>query len=210
MSASQEGDPALLARRLADLDPALTPLAARFDAYLTLLRRWNRVHNLTAIDDYAAMVDKHLLDSLVCLPHLRRPRVLDVGSGAGVPGLVWALADATLACTLLEPRKKRAVFLRQAVIELQLANVEVLCCRSEEVPGPGRWDTIASRAFGDISRFWNATNHLHTPGTQLMLLKGRATAAELEIARQHDPSARLVPLHVPRLAGERHLLLIGL
>jgi 16S rRNA (guanine527-N7)-methyltransferase len=206
MSASLDGDPALLANRLANLDPAFAPLAPRFAAYLTLLRRWNRVHNLTAIDDYTEMVDKHLLDSLVCLPHLCRPRVLDVGSGAGVPGLVWALADSTLACTLVEPRKKRTAFLRQAVIELHLGNVEVLCCRSEEIPGPGRWDTIASRAFGDFERFWRATRQLHAPGSRLLMLKGRATPAELAFARDRNPAARLVPLQVPGVIAERHVL----
>lgn len=210
MSEIGSDEPAYLARRLADLDPSFAPLAPRFDAYLTLLQRWNRVHNLTAIDDYAAMVDKHLLDSLVCLPYLRGTRVLDVGSGAGIPGLVLAIADATRQYTLVEPAQKRALFLRQAVIELSLSHVEILKCRAEQIPGPGRWDTIVSRAFGDLDRLFTATQTLHVPGVRLVLMKGRRPDAELAAARERGFDAQLVALHLPGLAAERHLVLVDL
>lgn len=203
-------DPDLLARRLGELEPGLSALAPRLDAYLDLLQRWNRIHNLTAIDSYPEMIDKHLLDSLVCLPHLRRDRVLDVGSGAGVPGLIWAIADTSLALTLVEPTRKRALFLRQAVIELDIANTEILNCRVEQVAGPGRWDTIASRAFGDLDRLYQATRPLHAPGVRLLLLKGRRPDTELAAAHATGLRPELIPLHIPGLDAERHLLVLDL
>ena len=120
---------------------------ARFERYLDLLEKWNRVYNLTAIRSRERMVTHHLLDSLAILPHVKGPRVLDVGSGAGLPGIPLAIANAELRVTLLDSNHKKTAFLHQAVAELALKNAAVEAERVESWQTGARFETIVSRAF---------------------------------------------------------------
>jgi 16S rRNA (guanine527-N7)-methyltransferase len=183
--------------------------AERLERYLALLEKWNRVYNLTAIREPERMATHHVLDSLAILPHVRGPRVLDVGSGAGLPGIPLAIARPALAVTLLDSSHKKAAFLQQAVAELGLAHCTVATARVESWPTDARFETIVSRAFADLGEFVAASARLLAPGGVIAAMKG---------VHPHDEIARLpsgfrvrevAKLHVPLLDAERHLVLVA-
>ena len=182
--------------------------------YVALLAKWNRTYNLTAIRDPLAMVQNHLLDSLAVLPHLplstAEARVADVASGAGLPGIPLALARPRWRVALVESNQKKAAFLRQAAIELGLANVEVHEGRVETWQAPIRFAVVISRAFATLAEFVAACRHLVAAHGVLAAMKGKRPDDEL-LALPHDVRCRAVlAVHVPFLAAERHLVLCEL
>jgi 16S rRNA (guanine527-N7)-methyltransferase len=179
-----------------------------FERYLALLEKWNRVYNLTAIREPERMVTHHLLDSLAILPHVRGPRVLDVGSGAGLPGIPLAIAAPELAVTLLDSSHKKAAFLQQAVAELQLANATVVTARVESWPTDARYDTIVSRAFADLGEFVSAAARLLAPGGIAAAMKGVHPHDEIERLPAGFRVRQILKLGVPLLDAERHLVLV--
>jgi 16S rRNA (guanine527-N7)-methyltransferase len=183
--------------------------AATLERYLDLLEKWNRVYNLTAIRERSRMVTHHLLDSLSVVPHLRGPNVLDVGSGAGLPGIPIAIAQPALRVTLLEANQKKSAFLTQAVGELRLANVTVVTERVESWRTAARFDTIVSRAFADLGEFVAAAGRLLAPRGVIAAMKGVHPYEEIERLPQGYRVLEVVRLAVPGLAAERHLVLAG-
>ena len=181
---------------------------AGLERYLALLEKWNRVYNLTAIREPERMVTHHLLDSLAILPHVRGPRVLDVGSGAGLPGIPLALASPELAVTLLDSSHKKAAFLQQAVAELQLANATVVTARIESWQSDARYDTIVSRAFADLGEFVAAAARLLAPGGTIAAMKGVHPHDEIERLPPGFRVRQVLALEVPLLDAERHLVLV--
>jgi 16S rRNA (guanine527-N7)-methyltransferase len=199
-----------LERELAVPDLKLTDAqSAALDRYLDLLEKWNRVYNLTAIRDRGRMVTHHLLDSLVVSPHLRGPRVLDVGSGAGLPGIPLAIANPALQVTLLESNRKKSAFLTQAVAELQLANAAVVTERVEAWQTDQRFDTIVSRAFAELGEFVALSGRLLAPDGILAAMKGVHPFEEIERLPQGFRVREVIPLSVPGLDGERHLVVVS-
>lgn len=182
---------------------------ATLERYLDLLEKWNRVYNLTAIRERSRMVTHHLLDSLAVLPHVRGPRVLDVGSGAGLPGIPLAVASPALHVTLLESNHKKSAFLTQAVAELQLANVQVVAERVESWQTETRFDTIVSRAFAELGEFATLAGRLLAPQGVLAAMKGVHPFEEIERLPQGYRVQQVVRLRVPGLDAERHLVLMG-
>lgn len=180
---------------------------AALERYLDLLEKWNRVYNLTAIRDRARMVTHHVLDSLSILPHLRGPNVLDVGSGAGLPGIPIAIARPALRVTLLEANQKKSAFLTQAVGELRLANVTVVTERVESWHTATRFDTIVSRAFADLGEFVAAAGRLLAPQGVIAAMKGVHPYEEIERLPHGFRVREVVRLAVPGLDAERHLVL---
>ena len=178
----------------------------RLVAYLTLLERWNRAYNLTAVRDPDAMVVRHLLDSLSILPWLEGPRVLDVGSGAGLPGIPLAIARPDLAVTMVDTVQKKATFLQQAAIELGLKNVAVHHARVEEMSG--QYAQISSRAFAELALFVSLTRHLLAPGGHWLAMKGVRPDAEINALPADIQVEAVIPLTVPGLAAERHLIIL--
>ena len=171
--------------------------------YLALLGKWNRTYNLTAIRAPLSMVSHHLLDSLAVLPHLplssAQATLADAGSGAGLPGIPLAVARPDWRVTLAEASQKKCAFLRQAVIELGLSNVEVYEGRVQAWRPAGRFAVVISRAFAELAEFLAACRHLVQPGGLLAAMKGvRPTDAM---------SCEIVRLTVPLLDAERHLVL---
>jgi len=199
---------AALAVAGADLPPALGP---KLDAYLALLAKWNRTYNLTAIREPERMVTHHVLDALAVLPHLPRRaalRLLDVGTGGGVPGIPLALARPGWHVVLLDSNHKKGTFLAQAAIELALANVEVATTRVEDYAPAAPFDVVISRAFSDLASFAVAGLPLLAPGGTLVAMKGVLPHEELA---QLPPGVRVVAtpaLQVPGLAAERHLVIM--
>ena len=183
-------------------DEACTRLAA----YLALLERWNRAYNLTAVREPEAMVVRHLLDSLSILPWLEGPRVLDVGSGAGLPGIPLAIAQPEYEFCLLDSNGKRTRFLIQATAELHLSNVSVVRSRAEDYRPAMLFNSVVSRAFATLAELAVDTGRLCAPTGRLLAMKG--VFPDDELARL--PSAYQVvgvyPLRVPHLDAERHLV----
>lgn len=179
-------------------------------AHARLLVRWNATHNLTAIRSDEEMLTRHLLDSLALVPHLARvthggaARVLDVGSGGGLPGIVLAVAVPQASFTLADAAQKRCAFLTQARLELRLGNVEVVHARVEAMRAP-LFDVIVSRALATLVQFVGWTRQLLVPGGCWLAMKGKLPADELA-ALPPDVVATVVPLAVPGLDEERHLI----
>ena len=175
--------------------------------YLTLLQKWNRVYSLTAIRDPRLMVSHHLLDSLVVLPHLWPGRWLDVGCGAGLPGVVLALARPDWTFVLLDSNSKKTSFVQQAVIELGLRNVTVCCARAEAWHPNERFDGIISRAFASLADFTQLTRHLLKVDGAWVAMKG-LPEQEIEALPPGVTVQRVVPLQVPELDAARCLVIL--
>ena len=174
--------------------------------YLALLHKWNKVYNLTAIRAPQQMVSHHLLDSLAVMPHLWAGRWLDVGCGAGLPGLVLAVAQPDWQFALLDSNSKKTSFVQQAIIELDLRNVSVYCARVEEWRPAERFDGIISRAFSELGEFLRSTRHLVAPHGCWAAMKG---APQQELADVPDGCRveRVIPLQVPGLYAVRSLVI---
>ncbi len=181
--------------------------------YLALIRKWNQVHNLTAVREPEAMLVRHLLDSLAILPHVTGPRIADIGSGAGLPGIPLALARPEWHVTLVEINHKKAAFLQQARIELNLKNVEVMTERVENFQPTDGFDMVISRAFSDLTDFASLAGHLCVSGNgggRLMAMKGVYPHEELAQLPEQFMVEKILPVTVPGLEAERHLVLIRL
>lgn len=183
-----------------------TEAIACLTAYLALLERWNRAYNLTAVRDPDAMVIRHLLDSLSILPWVEGPRVLDVGSGAGLPGIPLSIARTDCEFYLLDSNGKRTRFLTQVCAELQLKNVCVARSRVEDYQPEILFNSVVSRAFATLADMVVDAGRLCAPEGRLLAMKG--VFPDDELARL-PPDYRVVgiyPLHVPSLDAERHLV----
>ncbi len=173
----------------------------KFDAYLDLLLKWNTAYNLTAIRDRKSMQTHHINDSLSVLPHLKGNRILDVGSGAGLPGIPLAIAEPEKQFVLLDSNGKKTRFLTQVKAELKLDNVEVAQARMENFEAE-RFTDIISRAVGNPALLVPATESLLAQGGQWLLMLGQMGPS------WHDPAyiQNVIPLKVPELNATRQLL----
>ncbi len=198
-----------LEQGLAELDLSLGREArTKLLEYLALLEKWNQVYNLTAIRDVEKMVSGHLLDCLAVVPCVSGVRVLDAGSGAGLPGIPLAVAKPGIQVALLDSNHKKAAFLRQAVAELQLKNASVVCERVESWRPAEKFDCIISRAFSEIAEFVTLTKHLLAPGGVLAAMKGVHPFEEIGRLPRDFRVMHVHRLAVPGLGAERHLVLI--
>ena len=179
---------------------------ARLLDYLALIHKWNKVHNLTAVRDPVEMVTLHLLDSLAVLPHVYAQRLLDVGSGAGLPGIPLALCLPQMQVTVLDSSHKKTSFMRQAKAELGIENLEVICGRVEQYKPAALYDVIISRAFSDLDQFTGLTRHLCKPDGQWLAMKGVHPYDEL--AQIGIQPSRILPLYVAGLEAQRHLVFL--
>jgi 16S rRNA (guanine527-N7)-methyltransferase len=177
--------------------------------FLQLMEKWNQVHNLTAIRDPKYMVSTHLLDSLSVIPYLPEGALLDVGTGAGMPGIPLALTQPDFQVTLIESSQKRVAFLRQVTSELQIPNVKIVCEKVELWKPMERFACIISRAFAEISKFVASSGHLLAEEGVFAAMKGRYPQAEIESLPAGYRVNKIIELMVPGLNAERHLILIG-
>lgn len=188
--------------------PASGDLERKLLDYVALIAKWNRVYNLTAVRDPAEMLGVHVLDSLAVLPHIADGALLDVGSGAGLPGIPLAIARPNLAVTLLDSNQKKTSFQQQAAIELVLANVRAVNARVETWQTVRGFDVVISRAFADLADFVSHAGHLVAPGGVLAAMKGVLPHAEIAAMPPGYRVQSVVPVRVPGVAAERHLVLI--
>jgi 16S rRNA (guanine527-N7)-methyltransferase len=195
------------ARQLAvDLDDAAVTALLRL---LDELERWNRAYNLTAITDRAQMLTHHLLDSLSVAPFVQGSTLADVGTGAGFPGLPLALIAPQRRCVLMDSNGKKQRFVAHAARTLGLANVEALHARVEEVRPAQPFDTVVARACAALPQLLAWVAPLCGPGTRVLAMKGRLPAQEMAAVAPPWVIEQAVPLQVPGLNEERHLIIAG-
>lgn len=181
--------------------------------YQNLIGKWNKVYNLTAVRDPAEMLTHHLLDSLAAVAPLQKhlqdrgltnARVLDVGAGAGLPGVVLAICCPTLAVTCVDTVGKKAAFIKHVALALGLPNLMGLHARVETITQP--FDVICSRAFASLADFTGWSQAAMAPGGVWMALKGKHPAEELAMLPPNVTMFHVEPLTVPGLAAERCII----
>jgi len=172
--------------------------------FVALLGKWNKAYNLTAIRDPREMVPLHILDSLSILPLIGGVKtLLDVGTGAGLPGIPLAIAQPACHFTLLDSNVKKTRFVQQAVLELGLPNVEVVHSRIEEYNSAGGFDTVTARAFAPLARMLPQLEPFMTDGASLLAMKSQRADEELEQAPQGWCLQNTYTLKVPGVEGVR-------
>lgn len=180
----------------------------RFIAYVRLLAKWNNAYNLTAVRDPEEMITRHVLDSLTLLPYLHGKRLLDIGSGAGLPGIPLAIARPDLSFTLVDANAKKTRFIVQTIGELGLKNVDVVQVRVENYRPAQKFDTLMSRAFASIADMLANTQHLCAPDGRFLAMKGVHPREELTTIPAGYAVQEVAALQVPGLAAARHVVII--
>lgn len=173
--------------------------------YLALLQKWNAAYNLTAVREPHEMVTRHLLDSLSVLPYVpQNARVLDVGTGAGLPGLIIAIARPDCQVTLLDSNSKKIRFLRQAIAELNISNADTTHVRVEAYTG--QFEVITSRAFATLLDMVKGSEHLLAKEGEFLAMKGQRPDSEITALPANILVKDIATLDVPFLDEERHLV----
>jgi 16S rRNA (guanine527-N7)-methyltransferase len=216
VEASEPASPAFrddLCRAAALLGVSLEPAVAdRLLAYLVLLQRWNKVYNLSALRNPAEMLTHHLLDCLTVVPPLQRHamgrplRILDVGSGGGLPGVVLAVMQAQWSVTCVDAVAKKASFVRQVAGDLGLVNLRAVHARVEEMPASAQFDLVVSRAFASLADFTSWTRQRLAPGGVWLAMKGRVPDDEVAALSADVSVFHVEPLQVPGLKAQRCLV----
>jgi len=176
-------------------------------SFIKLIEKWNKAYNLTAIRDREEMARLHILDSLAIVPHIEGKRVIDIGTGAGLPGIPLAICLPEIDFTLLDSNAKKTRFVQQVILELKLKNVEVLHSRVENYHPEKTYDAVLTRAFAGLSDIVKLTAHLLSKDGVLLAMKGQNLDAELaEIAAKKS----VISVSVPGTDVERCLVRIQL
>ena len=202
---------ARLVQRIDAMDLSDLVTDARIDQlvhYLALLVKWNKAYNLTAIRDPLEMVDRHLVDSLSVLKHVKGPRIIDVGSGPGLPGVVIAICRPDLAVTTLDSNGKKTRFQNQAKLELGLTNLSIINGRAEECQ-EAPFDEVISRAFASLSDMITWTRQLCASEGVFLAMKGLYPSEELDQLPSDIVCKTHHKLQVPGTDGERHLMVLA-
>ena len=175
-------------------------------SFIKLLEKWNKAYNLTAIRDKEDMVRLHLLDSLAILPFIEGQSVIDIGTGAGLPGIPLAIFLPDIQFTLLDSNAKKTRFVQQAIIDLKLNNVTVCHNRVEQYHPEKSFDTVITRAFANLSDIVDLTAHLLSKDGVLLAMKGQSP----DISELTSAVTTLIPVNVPGITAERCLVRIQL
>ncbi|MDP2903746.1 MAG: 16S rRNA (guanine(527)-N(7))-methyltransferase RsmG [Methylovulum sp.] len=204
------------------LDSGLTALNLHLTEYqisqlidfIRLMDKWNKAYNLTAIRNPEDMIYLHLLDSLAIVPFIAGQRVIDIGTGAGLPGIPLAVCLPDTAFTLLDSNAKKTRFVQQAVLELKLNNVTVCHHRVENYHPESPFNTVITRAFASLSEIVRLTAHLLAPDGVLLAMKGQHLEAELaqlseQLSTQALAKKSVISVSVPGIAAERCLVRIA-
>ena len=173
-----------------------------------LLNKWNKAYNLTSVRDPQEMLVKHILDSIVVSPYLQGDRFIDVGTGPGLPGLPLAIINPTKQFVLLDSLGKRISFIRNAVRELGLTNVEPVLSRVEEYQPAQKFDGVLSRAFASLKDMTDWCTHLPKQDGYFYALKGIYHEDEVQELDKKFEVKDVITLNVPELVGERHLIVL--
>jgi len=206
---SEAGALAVLAEGMAALGLGEPEQHRRLAAYLRLLLRWNRVYNLVGTREAMALVRRHLLDCLAVQAQIDAGPVLDVGTGAGLPGIPLAICRPELGLVLVDSSAKKIRFLTQARITLGLDNVTLRRGRVQDLSGSPRFARIIARAFAPLPELADAALPLLAPDGRLLAMQGRVEAAALAALRARGLAVDAQPVRVPGLAEQRHLVSVA-
>lgn len=177
--------------------------------YLELLAKWNKAYNLTAVRNPDDMLYRHIIDSLSIAPYVKGQRIIDVGTGPGLPGIPMAILNPDVQFVLLDSNGKKTRFLTQCLIELSLPNVEIINGRVEEVSFNLPFDQVLSRAFTALDNMVDLCKHLLTQDGKFLAMKGLDPETEKDKLNQEFSVEEIIPLQVPGCEGQRHLIIIG-
>lgn len=181
----------------------------RLIQFVTLLAKWNRTYNLTAVREPERMISQHILDSLSVLPHLGGcSSILDVGTGAGLPGLPLAVASPSVQFTLLDTVAKKTAFVRQAIGELGLKNITVVTGSVENYKTTKNFSRVISRAFAELKDFVDGAGQHCAAGGALLAMKGVYPHDEISRLPAGYIAEEVISLDVPGVEGQRHLVVI--
>ncbi len=173
--------------------------------YLSLLAKWNQAYNLTAIPD-SCWVTELVLDALVALPYIDYGPILDVGSGAGLPGIPLAISRPDLDFTLIDSNGKKTRFIKQVAIDLKMTNLDVIQSRIEDFTAASGYALIVSRAYAELDVFLNSTQHLLAEQGRWLAWKGARLKSELEKVSMPVVINKTITVNLPDVAGQRYLL----
>lgn len=198
---------ALLDKGLAKMEIVASDLQhQQILGYIALLHKWNSAFNLTAVREPTEMVRRHILDSLSINPYLHGDRIIDVGTGAGLPGIPLSIFHPDKNFFLLDSNQKKQIFVLQATKSLSLPNVQCIHSKVEAYQPAQKFSTIVTRAFASITDMVNLTTHLLADGGQFLAMMGKIPEeVQLPTGYQID---RLVSLNVPGEEAQRHLAIV--
>lgn len=174
--------------------------------YLDLVEKWNRVYNLTAIRERDEMIKLHFLDSLSILKNVHVKNILDVGSGAGFPGIVLAITQPELKVTVMDSVNKKTTFMQQVKSELSLMNLDVVNSRVEDYQPTTLFEAVTSRAFSNLKNMMSLTQHTLKKEGVWLAMKSKDVKQELEAFEKNQYT--LIPLEVPFINAERYLVIL--
>lgn len=177
--------------------------------YMELLAEWNKTHNLTAVDDLEQMLSIHIFDSASIKPYVKGASLLDVGSGAGLPGMVLAILSPALEVTSVEARNKKAQFQMFAANKLRLKNFKVENVRIEEFEPKEKFAMVTSRAFSSIENFVIGSKQTLAPNGRWLAMKGLVPKEELKVLKKMNLKFDTFALKVPELDAQRNLVIIS-
>lgn len=182
--------------------------ATQLDAllrFVELLQKWNKTYNLTAVEEAEEIINKHILDSLTVAAYLKGKRIIDVGSGAGLPGIPLAIAHKDKEFLLLDANAKKTRFIQQAIIEVGLKNAQVVQQRVEQFAPAHEFDTVVSRAFAASERLIESIDHFVTQG-QVIVMLGKRT--QLQHLPQSYTLIGIYAVNIPNLNANRHIAIL--
>lgn len=176
--------------------------------YVTELMNWNRIYNLTSVRKPTDIVTRHILDSLSVVNHLHGDRVLDIGTGAGLPGIPLAITCPEREFVLLDSSSKKLRFVQQTLGILNLDNITLVNARVEDYQPDELFDTIICRAFSDLPDYYRHASRLCRPGGWMLAMKGVYPMTEMECLAAIGVTAEVIALKVPGLDAERHVVVM--
>jgi len=207
MNGAEKKDRDLLIEGLQRMDLKLSDqMIDQLMTYLNLVEKWNRVYNLTAIRERDEMIKLHFLDSLSILKHMLVKNILDVGSGAGFPGIVLAITKPELKVTVMDSVNKKTTFMQQVKSELSLTNLDVLNSRVEDYQPTTLFEAVTSRAFSNLKNMMSLTQHTLQKEGVWLAMKSKDVREELEAFEKNQYT--LIPLEVPFINAERYLVIL--
>ena len=186
--------------------PLNRPQELQLIRYIEHIAKWNKLFRLTTIRDLDTMVTRHLLDSLSILSYIQGQTILDVGSGAGLPGIPLAIAMPDRQFVLLDSNQKKTRFLQQTCYQMHLRNVRVVHKLVEDYQPDSLFDSVVSRAYGTLHHYISSSQHLIKPGGQILAMKGVYPLTELQDLAAPFKLIETHPLKVSQLDAERHLI----
>ena len=207
MKVGDKKDRDLLIEGLKRMDLALSDqVIDQLMTYLDLVEKWNRVYNLTAIREREEMIKLHFLDSLSILKHVHVKNILDVGSGAGFPGIVLAITKPELKVTVMDSVNKKTTFMQQVKSELSLTNLDVVNSRVEDYQPTTLFEAVTSRAFSNLKNMMSLTQHTLQKEGVWLAMKSKDVKQEVEAFEKNQYT--LIPLEVPFINAERYLVIL--